>query len=347
MTQPRLLRFKRIGGDAMATFTSPLTEVKTQSAAVVDKEAQELAEKKRLEYRAFLASLSAQKIGGVQMIAISVRKSQNGRDLRAQHTNTYLMTGGGVWNSDAMIETAKWLAASEQKIYSTLTFFLYATISNLDSNLKVLRGQTVSEPLEYSGLFAIPANDKLAPANVVAAFDKRSGMGRSGVTLYRHCTTSEEFDQYTKTRAIPYRFKDPDDLADALRTNFTERLMNLTGGVGVKLALPDAYGDATNAPRPIKAINFAGFRSNQPYRQKSSAKVSRYQAVQKQINEWAADARFASRVDKNGAIPDRADGIVNGLKAQGTTLYNQQTPEIQSRIVWPVIFDDNPLTGGA
>ncbi len=281
------------------------------------------------------------------MISAKVVKSQNGRDMNSQFSNTYLLTGGGVWNGQPMIDTVKEIASAEIGMYPTLTYFLYVLINNLDADMRPLRGQFLSIPLDLRGTVAIPADDKVAPSNEVAAFNKRGALGRPGVSLYRNMVFSKELDLYHRTGAVPLRFKNPDNLADVFRTNFTEALLNITGGTGAKLALPDAYGDAANTPRPITAIQFAGFRDSQETRQKISARASLIMAIQKAINEKAANARFAARVDKNGVLPDRADVIVNRLQAEATALFNAQPADVQSRLIWPEIFDNNPLTGGA
>lgn len=280
------------------------------------------------------------------MFECIIKKSQDGRDMRSQHSTTYRLIGAPAFNSPQALSAASDLGQNERIIYPTSTYFMYALLRNLDAQGKPLRGQTTTVLLENRGMFAVPVNDKLASNFIVAAIDKKPAMGRSGVTQYRYCTTSEEYDQYIKSGAIPARFTDPNNLGDGFAINFLEGLSNIGGDGVFKLALPDAYGDTGIAPRPIIAFAFAGFRNNQPYRQKQSPGVSRYQATQKQINKWGADARFASRVDRNGVLPDDADEIVADLKADAVALRQQLPVELRSRIVMPEIFDNNPITGG-
>ncbi len=304
------------------------------------------AQRPTLEAKNVSGTFAAWQLQGIKMLKISIIQSLYGRDLKKTFANDFLFTSPLDFDDINVEPVANALASAMRKCAPNWVNFLRYKITDLDAEGRGIRGRFTGDVLNFKGQF-VPANgDVIAPPYIVATIRKRPYFGLPGRLDLRHYLTSGEVEEYTKTGAIPNRFRDKDDPADALTYNFIEKLVNAPGNSGLAHALPDAYGDTLNMPRLVKGWVFDTIRSSQDTRPKQSALVSVYQAVQKQINEYAQEARFASRVDRNGVIPDAADVLVAQLKQKALAVYNTLDVAQKTRIRWPIIFDNNPLTGG-
>jgi hypothetical protein len=330
----------------MATHSTDQVEVKTLEAGASQSVPLAPRRSGSLEQIDPVTGLQLSLFGGAKMLEITIIKSLNGRDLNATFDNVYPVAGENDHSSAAAKTFAERLVAAERKIYSTQVEFLRFKIKGTDEFGRLLRAPARSVAVEQRGLFTIAANDHLAPAYLVAAVEKELSQGRASTSLYRHCITAGEYRAYIQDGTTPGRFTDPNNPLDALSINFIEAMKNMSGGNGVHLALPDSRRVAGVGPRLFVDVRFAGIRSNDATRQKVSAIRTRIDGTQKQVNEWAAAARFATAVDDNGVLPDGGDIVLAELKAKAVNLKNALPPEFRARVVMPEIFDSNPLTGG-
>lgn len=304
------------------------------------------AQPKPLETGGPFQTFKVARLQGLHMIRISIIQSLYGRDLNNTFGNDFLFISPLDFDDPQLEAVGVDLAQAMRKCAPTWVNFLRYKIQELTANGKPVRGKFAGDTLNFKGQFAPANGDVKAPGYIVATIRKTPYFGLPGRLDLRHYLTASEVEDFTKTGTVPTRFLDKDDPLDALTYNFVEKLTNAVGTTGLVHALPDAYGDALVTPRMVKRFVFDTIRSSQENRPKESAMVAVYKAVQSQINEYAQEARFASRVDRNGAVPDGADVLVAQLKAKASAAYATLDAGQKSRINWPEIFDSNPLSGG-
>ncbi len=269
------------------------------------------------------------------MLEIEIKKSRGGRNANDQFTNQYLADGGGIFQ-DASVETfARDLVAAEQIIMPDNVEFLRVVIRTVDINGDAVPFQSRSFPVDSVGLFTMPAGEVVCPPHIVAAVEKQSISGRPGISFYRHCVTTDEFDDYQTNRTIPVRFP-----------AFLVYMEAMGASMGLRLAMPDRPGDNAEGPRFISSFLFGGFRMNDPNRRKDSAKKNTLEAAQQQINEWARAARYSKGAGWDVTVPDPRVGVANALRLQALALWNSLEVEVRARIKWPAIFSEPRVIAG-
>ena len=280
------------------------------------------------------------------MIEIEVVKSPEGKDVNRKFSNRYLLATDLTYRELAVKEKGIQIAAAERLLYFAHTEFMAIIVRGLTNRGVHIEGASKSFALDFNGAMVFPAGGKMAPPNVCAGISKETYNGAAAITPYRHCVTVDEYEAFMRTGDLPVRFRDPNGIADAATVNFIEALHNAIGVGAIRHCLPFRRITPTNQPRLVQTYTPAGIVLNQPTRQKRSGIKNARAAAQQRINELASRARYAQRVDHNGVIPDGADALVRALRAQAVTIYQQLPPDEQSRIVWPAVFDRNPLSGG-
>ncbi len=280
-------------------------------------------------------------------LRIEIVKSPDGRDRRREFSNEYFIWTGLAYDSEAAEKLAKDIADAERKIYYKRTAFMRAVITHTNSYGLAVKGDQRSFPLEGSGNLALPAGVAMAPADIVALIGKVTPNGPVSYTPYKHCVTAPEYEDYLTLDKIPDRFRDPGGVADAVTINFIEALRNTIGVTNMRHGLPLRKTAQGTETRLITRYVPGGISIYKATRARDNGVVNTREGIQQQINELASRARYIERGDANGALPDAGDGVIGQLKTKALALYNSLPPEEKSRIKWPTIFDNNPLTNGA
>jgi hypothetical protein len=273
--------------------------------------------------------------GGDTVLEIEIKKSRGGRNAKDQFTNQYLAGGNVLFSAAGAEDFARDLLAAETAIFPDSVEFLRVIIREIDAAGDGVPFRSRSFPVDALGGFVVPAGEVICPPHIVAAVEKQAISGRPGLSFYRHCITTDEFDDYQTNRTVPARFG-----------VFLLALQGANSEGGLRLAMPDRVGDDIGGPRYITSFLFGGFRMNDPNRRKDSAKKNTLEAAQQQINEWARSARYAKGAGWPAPPALQIVGIATALRQLALALFNSLDADVRARIKWPAIFDDARVIAG-
>jgi hypothetical protein len=320
----------------MAVIYTALAEITTHSAASAPVAGlQGYRSFAALEQNYLMSGMAHNFLGGDTVLEIEIKKSRGGRSANEQFTNQYL-AGGNVLYSAAGAETfARALLAAERQAYPTSVEFMRIVIREINEAGDGVPFRSRSFPADALGEFVVPAGQVICPPHICAAVEKQAVNSRPGLSFYRHCVTTDEFDAYQTARTVPARF-----------TTLLAALADTASEGGLRLAMPDRVGDDTELPRYITSFLFGGFRFNDPNRRKDSAKRNTLEAAQQQINEWARSARYAKGAGWPAPPAIQIVSIATALRQQAVNLFESLDADVRARIKWPAIFDDARVITG-
>jgi hypothetical protein len=246
------------------------------------------------------------------MLEIITYKSQGGRSLVKQFSNSYLFNGAPNYLSDAAKMLAEKLVTAERRIYFDDTYFMRYVIRQLDVDGRHIYGETRTEAVNFAGETALPVGSKIVPPNIVARYEKKVDVGRNAITLYRNVINTDEYNTYLETGAVPARLQvayAPGVLPLAV---FSAELMAADNDSGLTMMLPINSRYSAGAVRPVKSINFAGMGFRQETYNRESGTENMLEAVQQLINENGASMRrlLRSVTDATGAM---RVGLINTI----------------------------------
>ncbi len=274
------------------------------------------------------------------MLEMVIFKSQGGRSLVNQFSNSYLFNGAPNYLSDAAFTVLNKLAQTESRIYFDDTNFMRGIIRQLDAEGNHIEGETRTVPLNLQGANALDIGSVIVPPNIVVGYEKRPLVGRSGVTLYRNVLSSDEYNLYLENGTVPPRLNTvyaPGALPPAL---FSTALLNAEGDTGLDMMLPVNRRYAAGAARPVQSIAFGGIRFRQETFQKESGAENLEEAVQQLINENGRAIRRLVR-QMPGAVGEVLRSItatIIQLVTQALARYAVLSIAGRARIFFPAIY---------
>jgi len=274
------------------------------------------------------------------MLEMIVYKSRDGRSLTDQFSNSYLFNGAPNYLSDAALTVAQNLVLAERRIYFDNVHFMRTVIRQLDATGKHIEGETRVNDTNTTGLTPMPETAELMPPNVVVAYAKRVNVGRKGITLYRNCVTSDEYNTYIETGTIPDRLRTSMDFTGHPTGSFVSRLMAVEGDTGLDMILPINSRYANGAARSIVGIEISGIRFRQETHQRDTGEENLVEAVQQLINENArAIRRLLKRIEgaTGGLVPSLIQSIIQ-LVIDAVAKYGLLTIARRAAIRWPAIY---------
>ncbi len=250
--------------------------------------------------------------GRSEMIEIITYKSQGGRSLVKQFSNSYLFNGTPNYLSDAAKTLAEKIVEAERRIYFDDTHFMRYVIRQLGADGRHIYGETRTEAVNFTGETALPVGSKIVPPNIVARYEKKVDVGRNALTLYRNVINTDEYNTYLETGAVPARLQvayAPGVLPLAV---FSQALMDADNDSGLTMMLPLNNRYSAGAVRPVTSITFAGMGFRQETYQRDTGTENMLEAVQQLINENGAAMRrlLRSIADATGAM---RTGLVNTI----------------------------------
>jgi hypothetical protein len=225
------------------------------------------------------------------MLEIIVYKSQGGRSLVQQFSNSYLFNGAPNYLSDAAKTLADKIVTAERRIYFDDTHFMRYVIRQLGADGRHVYGETRTEAVNFTGETALPVGSQVVPPNIVARYEKKVDVGRNALTLYRNVINTDEYNTYLETGAVPARLNAP--YAPGVQPSglFSTELMAADNDSGLTMMLPINVRYSAGAVRVVKSINFAGMGFRQESYQRESGLENLLEAVQQLINETGASLR--------------------------------------------------------
>jgi hypothetical protein len=274
------------------------------------------------------------------MLEMIVYKSQNGRSLVNQFSNSYLFNGAPNYLSEVALNVLIALAIAESRIFFDTTHFMRGVIRQLDASGRHVDGETRTHAFNYTGATPLPAGAIIVPPNIVVAYEKRVLVGRPGITLYRNAVTSDEYNAYVEYGTVPDRLRynhAPGDLPAAV---FTSALLAAEGTQGLDMMLPINPRYSQGAARSIIGINMAGIRFRQETHQRDSGTENLLEAVQQLINENArAIRRMLTQLEgAAGPILTALTQVVIDLVLAAFFKYGMLTLAQRAFIRWPAIY---------
>ncbi len=279
------------------------------------------------------------------MLEIIVYKSQGGRSLVKQFSNSYLFNGSPNYLSDAALAVGNRIAVAESRIYFDDTAFMRLVIRQLDAQGQHIDGETRTFTLNNTGANTLDPGSKIVPPNIVVAYEKKVDVGRSGITLYRNAISTDEYNLYLETGAVPARLNLSYDAGALGPAVFTSQLLGVEGDSGLDMMLPLNSRYASGAVRPVKSIYFAGVRFRQETYQRESGSENLVEAVQQLINENGASLRKMLR-QAESATGQFLAALVNtmvGLIVQAFGNYALLTIVQRAAIRFPAIYAASAL----
>ncbi len=246
------------------------------------------------------------------MLEIITYKSQGGRSLVKQFSNSYLFNGAPNYLSDAAKTVAEKIVTAERRIYFDDTHFMRYVVRQLDVNGRHIYGETRTEAVNFTGETALPVGSQIVPANIVARYEKTVDVGRNAITLYRNVINSDEYNTYLETGNVPARLQvsyAPGVLTEAV---FSAELMAADDNSGLTMMLPINQRYSAGAVRPVKTINFAGMGFRQETYNRESGVDNLLEAVQQLVNENGASLRRLLR-SVTGATGAMRTGLINTI----------------------------------
>ena len=273
-------------------------------------------------------------------LEIVIYKSQGGKSLVNQFSNSYLFNGAPNYHSDAAKALAHKLIEIESRIFFDTTKFMRYVCRQLDATGRHIEGETHSDAVDVQGMTAVPVGSVLMPPATVVAYEKKVLIGRNAITLYRNCITSDEYNLYIETGAVPPRLYQSHAPGVAAAGIFGVLLRDADNDSGLEMILPINPRYAAGAARPVTAITFAGIRQRQETYQKDSGIDNLTEAVQQLINENAASLRRLLRSITNATGAFRT-GLINtivSLVVDAFSRYALLTLARRAAIRWPAIY---------
>ncbi len=274
------------------------------------------------------------------MLEIIIYKSQGGRSLVKQFSNSYLFDGAASYLSQTALALAEKLVEAESRIYFDSTSFMRAVIRQLDSNGYTVFGESWSIPLDKTGQNALDPGSVVMSPNHTVAYQKNVAPGRPGVSLYRNAINSDEYNLWVETGAVPPRLNAsfaPGVLPAAF---FTGALMSADDNSGLQMILPINDRYAAGAPRPVTGIIFAGIRERQETYQRDSGIENLLEAAQQIINENGRAIQRLLRQMETVAAPIAAGLIATivQLVIDAFAKYGLLTIAKRALIRWPAVY---------
>jgi hypothetical protein len=274
------------------------------------------------------------------MLEMIVYKSQGGRSLVNQFSNSYLFNGAPNYLSDSALQVLIALAIAESRIFFDNTHFMRGVIRQLDATGKHIDGETRTNAFNYTGATPLPAGAVITPPNIVVAYEKRVLVGRPGITLYRNALTADEYNAYLEVGTVPDRLRvshAPGALPQAV---FSSELLAAEGGNGLDMILPINPRYSAGAARSVIGINMAGIRFRQETHQRDSGTENMLEAVQQLINENArAIRRMLTQLEgAAGPILTALVQVVIDLVLAAFFKYGMLTLAQRAYIRWPAIY---------
>jgi hypothetical protein len=274
------------------------------------------------------------------MLEIIIYKSQGGRSLVKQFSNSYLFNGAPNYISDAALAVANSLAVAESRIYFDDTSFMRLVIRQLDAQGNHIDGETRTSALNMVGANTLDPGSKIVPPNIVLAYEKKVLVGRAGVTLYRNAISTDEYNLYLETGAVPPRLNTsfaPGTLPEAF---FSSALLGVEGATGLDMMLPLNSRYSNGAVRPITSIAFAGVRFRQETFDRESGLENLGEAVQQLINENGRAMRRLVRqlAAAAGPVLTALGAAIVGLVLEAMGRYALLSIAQKAGIVFPAIY---------
>jgi hypothetical protein len=229
------------------------------------------------------------------MLEIMIYKSQGGRSLVKQFSNSYLFNGAPNYYSDAANQLATKLVEAESRIYFDTTHFMRVVIRQLDPDGYSVYGESRSIPMESTGQTAVPVGSVIMSPNHTVAYQKNVTVGRPGISLYRNAITSDEYNTWVETGAVPQRLNTSYAPGVLPAMFFSAALMAADNDSGLQMILPINSRYAQGAARPVSGILFAGIRERQETYRRESGTENLLEAVQQLVNENGASLRRLMR----------------------------------------------------
>lgn len=279
------------------------------------------------------------------MILITVFMSIFGRSTD-KFSNSLLFAGDVPYNDPALNAVAdRFVGALRKSAFDAIEFTGWK-IAEVTSEGKKVKDKSRSNVIALRGATPLPAGSVLAPRDVVLRLGKYSGGSTPAITPLRNFISSDEYNTYVETRALPSRVVDKNDLADILNTSFPEAISNVAGNSGLTLVLPFRRSDNRGTPRAVNRVQAVDIRTSRATKTRTSAMTDMVNAAKKHLNALKRQAEYATAVDPNGVFKDSADTVWQRLRTEALAYWNGLDPVVKTRVTVPTIFDSNPLTGG-
>jgi hypothetical protein len=279
-------------------------------------------------------------------VKITVLKTMTGRATKHQFGNSYLFSGTPGYGHEASEDMLRAVVEMERLYYPNEVTFLRGRIQDINEYGEPIKYNYRSIPLNLVGAVVVPAGDQIAPPNIVAVIERQAVQGRNSPTFYRNAITTEEFNAYSETGAIPPRFARSIDDTDEEAVGAFQAFLGWVNAGELRPALPDGRGDIRVAMRQVRNVWFGGIRMNDDSRPRKSAEEAMREAVQMSINDLAKRARKEIPVGQT-VIPASAAGARACLWAMATDELFRLDVRDRSLIKWPKdgIFGTGPATG--
>ncbi len=274
------------------------------------------------------------------MLEIIIFKSQGGRSLVKQFSNSYLFDGAPNYFSSAAANLANALVLAESRIYFNSTSFMRAVIRQLDPGGYNVYGESKSIALSSTGQNALDVGSVVMSPNHTVAYQKSVQVGRPGISLYRNAISSDEYNLFVETGAVPARLNAPFAPGVLPVMLFTNALMTADDNSGLQMILPINERYAAGTARPVTDITFAGIRERQETYQRDSGIENLLEAAQQIINENGRAVRRLLRQIVTVA-PPIATGLIATivqLVVDAFAKYALLTIAKRALIRWPAVY---------
>lgn len=252
---------------------------------------------------------------------IVVKMSQNGRSSKDAHHMVFRAARAGAMNLAIAKPCSDAVIAALASVMFAQTSFLRTTFTKLDENHRAVRGTTFPVGSSAVGEATLAVGDVMAPEHVVLAIEKSAVPSGSGISALRHAISSNEFNAYTKTSAVPARFTTLVDANDLPQENFATRLLAAFEDNGFTLKLAPKVIEGVFTERIVGLISVHDFRLYDPFRTKKSAVSKKVDGVLSQLKAWAAQAWRMFKKYVVGEHPADVISTIVGLAAKASAAY--------------------------